>query len=211
MTQPSSAVLFDVDGTLVDAVANQRCIWAAWSERFGLDGDEVYALALRTRPVDTVAQLLPQAHRADALEHFNELEDADVRDGFYTAFHGAERMLRALDAGRCALVTANLRRRVEGRFHRLGLPVPEVIVDAETTARGKPHPDPYLAAAAALGVAPDRCLVVEDSPSGVAAGLAAGMTVWSVNGAAPVAGAHRHFPTLEDAAADVVAFAASGG
>lgn len=114
MTQPSSAVLFDVDGTLVDAVANQRRIWAAWSERFGLDGDEVYALALRTRPVDTVAELLPQAHRADALAHFNELEDADVRDGLYSAFHGAERMLRALDAGRCALVTANLRRRVEG-------------------------------------------------------------------------------------------------
>ncbi|MBT2516875.1 hypothetical protein J7E29_05475 [Streptomyces sp. ISL-90] len=79
--QPSSAVLFGVDGTLVDAVANQRRIWAAWSERFGLDGDEVYALALRTRPVDTVAELLPPAHRADALAHFNELEDDDVRSG----------------------------------------------------------------------------------------------------------------------------------
>lgn len=208
MTQTPRAVLFDVDGTLVDAVANQRRIWAIWSERFGLDGDDVYALALRTRPADTVAAFLPESDRADALEQFHRLEDHDVGVGDYTAFDGAARMLRALEAGRWALVTANLRRRVEGRFRRLGLPVPDVIVDAEATARGKPHPDPYLAAATALGVEPGGCLVVEDSPSGVAAGLAAGMTVWSVNGAAAVTGAHRHFPTLADAATDVVAYAA---
>lgn len=209
MTQTPRAVLFDVDGTLVDAVANQRRIWTDWSERFGLDGDEVYALALCTRPAETVAALLPEGDRTDALEQFHRLEDDDVRAGDYAAFDGAGRMLRVLEARRWALVTANLRHRVEGRFRRLGLPVPDVIVDAEATVRGKPHPDPYLAAATALGVEPGSCLVVEDSPSGVAAGLAAGMTVWSVNGAAAVPGAHRHYPTLADAATDVVAFAAT--
>jgi len=211
MMQTPTAVLFDVDGTLVDAVDNQRRIWAMWSERFGLDGNDVYALALRTRPVETVAAFLPEGDRSDALEQFHRLEDDDVRAGDYTAFAGAGRMLHALQPGRWALVTANLRRRVEGRFRRLGLPVPDVIVDAEATALGKPHPDPYLAAATALRVQPADCLVVEDSPSGVTAGLAAGMTVWSVNGAAAVIGAHRHFPTLADAATEVIAFAAPRG
>jgi sugar-phosphatase len=205
----TNAVLFDVDGTLVDAVANQRRIWAEWAERYSLDPGEVYALALRTRPVETVAQLFPAADRAAALAWFQRLEDDDVVDGRYTAFAGASGLLHALDAGRWALVTANLRRRVQGRFHRLGLPVPGVIIDAEDTERGKPHPDPYLAASAALGVSPTHCLVVEDSASGVAAGLAAGMTVWSVNGDDPVPGAHRHFATLADAAPEVLGFAAA--
>ena len=59
-------MLFDVDGTLVDAVANQRGIWSTWAVRFGLDGDEAYSVALRTRPVETAAHFLPQADRADA-------------------------------------------------------------------------------------------------------------------------------------------------
>ncbi|MDQ0375745.1 HAD-IA family hydrolase [Cellulomonas humilata] len=202
----AAAVLFDVDGTLVDAVANQRRIWATWADRFRLDGDEVYSVALRTRPVETAAHFLPEADRARAVEHFHRLEDDDVHQGQYKAFTGVHQLLRDLEPDRWALVTANLRRRVEGRFRRLALPVPRVIVDAESTVHGKPHPAPYLAAAAALGVVPARCLVVEDSASGVAAGLAAGMTVWTVNGPVPLRGAHRHFPALSDAAPDVLRF-----
>ena len=203
-----TVVLFDVDGTLVDAVSNQQRIWASWAERFGLDPGHVYDLAVRTRPAETVARLLPHRHRAEALERFHRLEDDDVRDGDYRSFAGADRLLRDLEAGRWALVTANLRRRVEGRFRRLELPIPDVIVDAESTTRGKPDPEPYLAAASEMRVSPARCLVIEDSPSGVSAGLAAGMTVWTVNSPAPLAGAHRHFPTLADAAADILRFVA---
>ena len=203
-----AVVLFDVDGTLVDAVGNQRRIWANWAERFGLDPEQVYDLALRTRPTETVARLLPERHRADALEHFQRLEDDDVRDGDYRSFAGAGRLLRDIEAGRWALVTANLRRRVEGRFRRLELPIPDVIVDADSTARGKPDPEPYLAAASQMRVSPARCLVIEDSLSGVSAGLGAGMTVWTVNSPAPLAGAHRHYPTLADAASGILRFVA---
>lgn len=201
-----TGVLFDVDGTLVDAVANQRRLWGLWADLFGLDGEQVYAVALRTRPADTVADFLPPQARADALAQFQRLEDDDVREGDYRAFAGADRLLGELEVGRWALVTANLRRRVEGRFRRLQLPIPAVIVDAESTARGKPDPEPYLAAATALQIEPSRCLVVEDSRSGVSAGIAAGMTVWSVNSRIPPGGAHRHFPTLAEAAADIIRF-----
>ncbi|MEV5071692.1 HAD-IA family hydrolase [Microbacterium sp. LMI12-1-1.1] len=203
-----TAVLFDVDGTLVDAVDNQRLIWAQWADRFGLDREQVYALALRTRPAETVARFLPHRDRAAALEEFQRLEDDDVLKGDYRAFAGAERLLRELEIGRWALVTSNLRRRVEGRFRRLQLPIPPVIVDAESTTRGKPDPEPYLAAAAELRVSPARCLVIEDSLSGVTAGLTAGMTVWSVNSRIPPSGAHQHFPELADAAARILRFVA---
>ena len=66
------------------------------------------------------------------------------------------------------------------RFAAAGLAPPAVLITSDLTARGKPHPDPYLAAAAALGVRPEACLVIEDAPAGVAAARAAGMTVWAV-------------------------------
>ncbi|MFE2010957.1 HAD family hydrolase [Streptomyces sp. NPDC059491] len=198
-------VLFDVDGTLMDAVANQRRMWHAWAGRHGLDGEEVYAVALRTRPVETFATVAPGLDAEACLALLHELEDEDVRTGTYTAFDGAAELLAALPADRWALVTSNYEHRVRGRFERTGLPLPGLVVDAASVTEGKPSPVPYLLAAERLGVDPADCLVVEDAPSGVRSGLAAGMTVWSVNGPAPVAGAHRHFPTLAEAAEEILA------
>ncbi|MFG3037876.1 HAD family hydrolase [Streptomyces sp. NPDC048330] len=198
-------VLFDVDGTLMDAVANQRRMWHTWAGRHGLDGEEVYAVALRTRPVETFATVAPGLDADACLALLHELEDEDVRTGTYTAFDGAAELLAALPADRWALVTSNYEHRVRGRFERTGLPLPGLVVDAASVTEGKPSPVPYLLAAERLGVDPADCLVVEDAPSGVRSGLAAGMTVWSVNGPAPVAGAHRHFPTLAEAAEEILA------
>jgi sugar-phosphatase len=66
------------------------------------------------------------------------------------------------------------------RLQGAGLPVPDVLVTSDMVARGKPAPDPYLLAAACLGVSPADCIVLEDAPPGIAAGRAAGMTVWAV-------------------------------
>ncbi|MBW5480994.1 HAD family hydrolase [Streptomyces bambusae] len=201
-------VLFDVDGTLVDAIENQRRVWRAWAEGHGLDPDEVYRVALRTRPVETFAEVAPQADPQECLAALHELEDEDVRTGVYAAFDGARELLEALPPGRWGLVTSNYAHRVRGRFARTGLPVPGVLVDAAAVPEGKPSPVPYLLAAERLGAEPGQCLVVEDAPSGVRSGLSAGMTVWGVNTPAPVDGVHRHFPTLAAAAPEILAFAA---
>ncbi|MFG2872161.1 HAD-IA family hydrolase [Streptomyces sp. NPDC048338] len=200
-------VLFDVDGTLMDAVANQRRVWHAWAAHHGLDGDEVYAVALRTRPVETFAAVAPGQDPDACLALLHSLEDEDVRSGTYAAFDGAAALLRALPADRWALVTSNYEHRVRGRFERTGLPLPSLIVDAASVGEGKPSPAPYLLAAGKLGAEPSDCLVVEDAPSGVRSGLDAGMTVWTVNTPAPAAGSHRHFASLAAAADDVLAFA----
>lgn len=203
-----NAVLLDVDGTLIDAIAGQRRIWGQWAHEFGLDPTTVYEVALRTRPVDTAAELLPRSDPQGAAARFDELEDADAAHGEVLAIGGAASLLAALHGRPWALVTSNAERRVVQRFERVGLPVPDVIVDNAATARGKPAPDPYLRGAELLGVDPGDCLVIEDSPSGVAAGLAAGMTVWSVNRATTVPGAERGYAALADAVPDILAFAA---
>ncbi|QGZ50320.1 HAD-IA family hydrolase [Streptomyces sp. QHH-9511] len=198
-------VLFDVDGTLIDAVANQRRVWHDWAGRYGLDGDEVYGVALRTRPVETFAAVAPERDPAACLALLHELEDADVRTGSYTAFEGAAGLLAALSPGSWALVTSNYAHRVRGRFERTGLPLPELIVDAASVSEGKPSPAPYLLAAERLGADPADCLVIEDAPSGVRSGLAAGMTVWTVNSPTPPDGSHRHFHSLAEATPEILA------
>lgn len=198
-------VLFDVDGTLMDAVANQRRVWHAWADHHGLDGDEVYAVALRTRPVETFAAVAPAADPDECLALLHALEDEDVRTGTYAAFDGAAELLKALPEDRWALVTSNYEHRVRGRFERTGLPMPGLIVDAASVSEGKPSPVPYLKAAEVLGADPADCLVIEDAPSGVRSGRAAGMTVWTVNTEAPAEGSQRHFGTLAEAAPEILA------
>jgi sugar-phosphatase len=200
-------VLFDVDGTLIDAVGNQRRVWATWAERYGLDADEVYQVALRTRPVETFAQVAADRDPGECLATLHELEDEDVRSGVYAAFDGASELLQGLPPRSWALVTSNYEHRVRGRFLRTGLPVPGVIVDAAAVEEGKPSPVPYLRAAGRLGADPKDCLVIEDAPSGVQSGRRAGMTVWGVNAAAAVEGVHRHFASLRQAVPHILDFA----
>lgn len=190
----------------MDAVANQRRVWATWAARYGLDPDEVYAVALRTRPMETFAAVAPDQDPHACLAALHELEDDDVRTGVYAAFEGAAELLSALPPDCWGLVTSNYEHRVRGRFARTGLPVPPVLVDAASVTEGKPSPVPYLLGAERLGAAPGDCLVIEDAPSGVRSGLRAGMTVWTVNTPAPEPGAHRHFPTLREAAPAILAF-----
>jgi sugar-phosphatase len=203
---PRKYVLFDVDGTLIDAADNQRRVWGTWAGRYRLNPSEVYRVALRTRPMETFAEVAPDQDPGACLAALHELEDEDVRSGVYAAFDGAAELLGALPSGSWALVTSNYQHRVRGRFTRTGLPVPRVIVDAAATEEGKPSPVPYLLAAEQLGAQPEDCLVIEDAPAGVEAGLRAGMTVWGVNAAVAVVGVHRHFGSLREAVPDILAF-----
>ena len=200
---PARAVLFDVDGTLVDNLTNQRRVWEAWAAGLALDGDVVWACAQRTTPRETFAQVAPDRDPDACLAQLHEIEDQDARAGSYEAFAGARDLLRGLPADEWAVVTSNYTHRVKIRFERLGLPQPAVVIDAEAVTRGKPDPEGYLSAAAKLGVAPAQCLVCEDGEAGIRAGVAAGMTVWAVNAGARSAHAHCRYLTLDEAADDI--------
>jgi sugar-phosphatase len=200
-------VLFDVDGTLIDAVESQRRTWIAWARCYGLEPDEVLDVAMRARPIEAFAALTPKQDPDECLALLHRLED-DEEAGGCKAVDGTNELLNALPPHSWALVTSNYAHRVRSRFERIGLPLPKLIVDADSVAHGKPAPDPYLLAVRLLGTHPQRCLVVEDSDSGVQAGLRAGMTVWQVNAATPHADAHRHYRRLRDADNDIADFLA---
>jgi sugar-phosphatase len=166
------AVLFDIDGTLVDSTGAVVRTWRTWAARHGLDAEEILRVCHGRRSEDTIADFLPAERRAAAVAELEELELSDLAD--VIALPGTRELLPALPPSRWAAVTSGSRRLMETRLAAAGLPVPEVLVSAEDVSAGKPDPEGYLKAAAALGHDIARCLVVEDSPAGVRAGRAAG-------------------------------------
>jgi sugar-phosphatase len=112
---------------------------------------------------------------------------------------GAVELVGALAADRWAIVTSSRERHIRRCFDASGLPVPSTAIFADDVAHGKPAPEGYLRAAASLGAEPARCIVVEDSPAGVASGKAAGCTVVALattHPAAELGAADELFATL---------------
>ena len=176
---PCRALLFDSDGVLVDSDASVVQSWSRWARRWHLDPDEVMAVVHGRRSADTVAVLIAAEQRGPALAEVDRYEVEDAAT--VTALPGAADLLSALPPGSWAVVTSGRRELAVARLEAAGLPVPSVLVCAEDVPDGKPDPAGYLRAAAELGVPAAECVVVEDSPAGVGAGMAAGATVLGVS------------------------------
>lgn len=166
-----AAVLFDLDGTLVDSTAAVQRSWQTWVSERGrtmADLGEMHGVPAR----DLVRRIVPQEQAKDGLRRIDELELADL-DGI-TALPGAEYALNNLPRDHVAIVTSGRKSLAEARLAAARLAQPTVLVCADDIVFGKPAPDAFLTAARRLGVAPEDCLVVEDAVSGLAAGRAAG-------------------------------------
>jgi mannitol-1-/sugar-/sorbitol-6-phosphatase len=169
------AVLFDMDGVLVDSTPAVERVWTSWALEHGLVPDEVVRLGHGRPSLATIIELLPHGdHDAENREvERREIEDiADV-----VALPGALRLLQAIPQERWAVVTSATRALAEVRLRAAGLPIPRHLVTSNDLLRGKPFPDPYLKGAEILGIAPADCVVAEDAASGVRAGKAAGARV----------------------------------
>ncbi|WP_336321735.1 HAD-IA family hydrolase [Streptomyces lavendofoliae] len=189
----AEALLFDNDGTLVSSLESVRRCWTRWAEEHGIAAEDFARVELHGRPaVDIIAELLPADRIPGALARIERLEVEDVPGGV-ELLPGTKELLASLPAGRWAVVTSATRPLAEARLREAGIDAP-VVIAADDITRGKPDPEPYLLAAARLGVAPERCVVFEDAPAGLAAGRAAGMRT--------VALATTHH--REDLVADVV-------
>jgi sugar-phosphatase len=165
------AVIFDMDGTLIDSTPAVLRSWTTWAETMG-----VPAAALEgfhgVPSAGVVAAVLPAEKQAAGRELIDRLELTDT-DGI-RPLPGAAAALSQLPADRVAIATSCTASLAAARLAASGLIAPRVLVTVDDVEHGKPAPDPYLKAAERLGFDPADCLVVEDAPKGLESARAAG-------------------------------------
>jgi HAD superfamily hydrolase (TIGR01509 family) len=186
------AVLFDMDGTLVDTERNWFATETAVMADLGFTLTAQHAEYLLGSPMErAVAYLLAvsglDVPPSELERRINAGMVAQLRDGVDLR-PGAKRLLAELDdAGMpCALVTASQRVIVDAVLPSIGAHHFRFTVAGDEIARTKPHPDPYLTAARRLDAPPRACVVIEDSPTGIASGEAAGCVVLAVPSMTPI-------------------------
>jgi sugar-phosphatase len=169
------ALLFDIDGTLVDSSAVVEGTWRQVASEFDADPVPILRNCHGRRDIEVVQEFFSPEVRKRVRARISELETKAL-DGI-VAVRGAAQLLAALNGLPWAAVTSGPRALMKARLQAAALPVPAVLIAAEDVRRGKPDPEGFLLAATALEVPAGSCVVVEDSPAGVAAGKAAGAVV----------------------------------
>ncbi|MGH9742924.1 MAG: HAD-IA family hydrolase [Candidatus Acidiferrum sp.] len=190
------AILFDMDGVLVDSTPAVVRVWTQWALAHGLVPEQVVRQAHGRPSLATIRELLPNGdHDAENSEvERREIEDiADV-----VALPGALYLLQTIPRSQWTVVTSATRALAEVRLRASGLPLPEYLVTATDLPRGKPFPDPYLKGAEVLGVTASECVVAEDAASGIRSAKAAGARVLALRTTSTDA-------ELRDAGADWIA------
>jgi sugar-phosphatase len=180
------AILFDLDGVLVNSAECVERTWRGWAARHQLDAQHVIALAHGRRTVETIQLVAPELS-ATAEVAALESHEAMTSDGVYE-IPGARELLESLPADRWAVVTSGIRAVAEFRIRYTRLPAPRVMICADDISRGKPDPEGYLAAARRLGMAAEDCVVIEDAHAGIEAAHNAGMRVIGIAATYPAAG-----------------------
>jgi sugar-phosphatase len=174
-TLSCAAVLFDLDGVLVESRPAVERQWAIWAREHQLDPDHVIPIAHGRPTIETIREVTPHLDADAEAKIMEQREIADL-DGV-RAITGAADLLARIPPDHWTVVTSGTRDLATTRLRYVGLPVPHTMVSASDITKGKPDPEPYLKAAAALRLQPRECIVIEDAPSGIRAGKAAGMRV----------------------------------
>lgn len=160
-----AAILFDLDGVLVDSTRSVERQWRIWAREHKIHEEKPVAIAHGVRAVEVIRAIAPHL---DAEAEVVKLEGLEAADHSGVAvMPGAVELLSAIPDGRWGVVTSGRRNLATARLQLAGIPVPNVMITADDVANGKPHPEPYLKGAELLGVSPSDCLVIEDAPAGI--------------------------------------------
>jgi mannitol-1-/sugar-/sorbitol-6-phosphatase len=181
---PCAAILFDLDGVLVDSTGSVDRQWRAWAREHGIDEQTVIAIAHGVRSIEVIRAVAPHL---DAQVEARKLEAREAADRGILVMPGAIDLIRTIPEDKWAVVTSGTRYLASARLKLAGMPVPKVMVAADDVVNGKPHPEPYLKGAELLRVNPAECLVIEDAPAGIRAAHAAGMKAIALASTYPVA------------------------
>lgn len=174
-TVSAEALLFDMDGVLINSIPAVERVWSRWAAERDFDVAEVLHRAHGRPSIETLRHLLPDA---DHVAENRIIEQAEIDDvAGIVPLPGVADLLAALPPKRWAIVTSCTRRLAEVRLRAAGLPTPGLLITSTDITHGKPHPEPYQKGAAGLGFAPEQCIVVEDALAGIASGRKAGSRV----------------------------------
>lgn len=169
------AILFDLDGTLVDSYRDAEHCWSDWADSVGVGDDFDLSRYYGRKRADIIRDLLPDLSEAEIADHAKQVR---LAEGAYTgqtvALPGAGELLNSLPADRWAIVTSNDTEVAQARLRAAGLPVPTVLVSEDEVTHAKPHPEAFLLGASRLGIDPPTAIAVDDSPIGIEAANAAG-------------------------------------
>jgi mannitol-1-/sugar-/sorbitol-6-phosphatase len=180
-----SAILFDLDGVLVDSLLVVERAWRRWAREHDLPAEDLLAVVHGRTAREVIGMFTPHLDAAEQALRVGRYETE--HRGELTVLPGARECLSIARQGRWAVVTSGTRALATTRLEVVGLPAPEILITADDVTAGKPDPEPYRRAAAALGVTAAECAVVEDAPMGVLAAKRAGMTVLAVTTTHPAA------------------------
>jgi len=172
------AILFDLDGTLIDSAPRIQRLWHDWGKRHGIAPQSILEFMHGRRADETISLVAPHLALKDEVYALETDEVSDM-DGV-NPYSSAKDLLSKLSATQWAIVTSGSVRVASARIKHVGLPTPDIFITADDVKRGKPSPDGYLLAANRLSLKPSDCVVVEDAPAGIQAGKAAGMKVIAV-------------------------------
>jgi sugar-phosphatase len=197
-------ILFDMDGILISSLGSVERSWTKWSLMRGINPEKALKVIHGRRSIESIALLRPDldAQSENLLIEQLEIDDTDGVE----ALPGALTLLDSLPPSRWTVVTSATEPLARVRLGRMGIPIPEKFVTAESVTQGKPHPAPYRAGAKLLGLAPEECVVFEDAGSGTKAGRAAGCTVIATtfsHTAEELSSAHYLIPDLTAVSAEV--------
>jgi len=179
----AKGLLFDMDGVLISSIGSVNRCWRRWAIHYGIPNAEQFVIPHGTRAFEVMMSLRPDFTQDQAAEGLKLIEDMEIEDvSDLTVLPGVKDLLGSLPEDRWTIVTSATRRLMVARLKVAGLPQPERMITGNDVVNGKPHPEPYITGAGLLGFAPLECVVVEDAPSGVGSGKAAGCRVLGVLG-----------------------------
>ncbi|NID16949.1 HAD-IA family hydrolase [Luteibacter yeojuensis] len=180
----AKALLFDMDGTLVDSRVVVERIWKRWCEENDIDWHYVLPRLHGVRMLDSVRMFAKPGMDVDAVYERLYREELEDLDGI-VPIPGARQLLAALPPDTWTIVTSADTPLAEARLGAAGIVPPPRMVTGEMVTSGKPDPEGYLLGAGRMRAAPIDCLVFEDAKAGIDAGLAAGARVIAIAGDHP--------------------------
>jgi mannitol-1-/sugar-/sorbitol-6-phosphatase len=178
-----SAILFDLDGVLVDSTRSVSRQYRLWAQKANLDARIVENIPHGVRAIDVVRQLAPHLDAEAEVERLEKME-AEDQEGV-VVMPGAAELLESIPGNRWCVVTSGTRYLATCRLKHANLPIPRVMVSADDVSKGKPDPEPYLTGARLLGMNSSDCLVIEDAPAGIQAAHAGKMIVMAITSTYP--------------------------